>query len=98
MTSEKRTVPGYRRHGIGASAERYVGVEARLDAGGDAKALEATWFIADASIGGMKPRPGDLCWGTDGIVRTVKTVGDLNEAGEWEVVLAREPAPARPGA
>lgn len=88
---ETRTVPGYRRYGVGTSVEKYAGVEARLKDGDDPKALESTWFIVSVTIGGMTPRVGDLCWGTDGVVRTVKTVGERNEAGEWECVLTREP-------
>jgi hypothetical protein len=91
MVREKRTVPRYERlTATGAVLLRFAGAEARLKEDDDDSAKQATWFIKADSIGGLTPRPGDLCWGTDGTTRRVKTVGERNEAGEWECVLERE--------
>lgn len=93
MKPDNRTVPGYEaRSDSGAVLRRYAGVGLRLKEGQPANAAdapEATWLVKAGTIGGRKPRVGDLCWGTDGIDRVVKSVGAL-VGGEWEVVLTRE--------
>jgi hypothetical protein len=90
MSRETRSVPGYEHLPAGGGRpRRFSGVEARLaDAQQSAEAPEANWLISAATIGGVTPRAGDRCWGTDGVRRTVQAVGEL-AGGEWPVSLRR---------
>lgn len=90
MSRETRAIPGYERLTTsGAVLHRFAGVEARLKDGDDADSPQATWFIKAATIPGLTPHAGDICWGTDGVVRTVIEVAAINDAGEWPCVCER---------
>ena len=85
--SENRTVPLYQRPG--ARGENIAGIEAILKAGDSADAPAATWEIRADSLGGLKPRPGDRCRGTDGVWWTVRQVGPL-AGGAYPCTCDRE--------
>ena len=87
----RKTVPLWQRLTASGSVRSQVaGVAARLADGDSADALSATWLVSAASLGGLAPRVGDRCRGTDGAWRTVRDVGEPNDAGEWPVLLERE--------
>lgn len=84
MSDPKRTVPLYE------SRRRTVaGVEAVVKPGDDATAQNVTWDVRASSLGGVTPRAGDRCRGTDGIWWTVKNVGALAD-GSYPLLCERE--------
>jgi hypothetical protein len=86
----RKTIPLWQRLTAGGSVRQQVaGAQARIKDGDKADAPQATWYVKAASLGGLVPRAGDKCRGTDGVWRAVKEVAAITEAGEWPCVLEK---------
>ena len=84
MTRDRRSIPLYQQ-----GRQQVAGVQARLQLGESADGDSAVWLIRAESLGGLKPRAGDRCRGTDGVWWTVKEVASL-DGGEYPCACERE--------
>jgi hypothetical protein len=85
-------VPIYEsRNANGSLQQRVSGVSAKPAHGEKVDSPRVTWMINATSLGGLKPRAGDRCRGTDGAWWKVVEVKSL-EGGEWPCICEREQA------
>jgi hypothetical protein len=84
VARERRSISLYQQ-----GRQQVAGVRARLKDGESADAPSAVWLVSASSLGGLVPKAGDRCRGTDGVWRAVREVGAL-AGDDWPCTCERE--------